>query len=66
MTLFDTILTLAAKRGLTMAQPCWVLGVSIPELEARVNRRDPAALDACCQWLGVTLGEIALLLERDK
>jgi hypothetical protein len=65
MKIFDTMVKLAIKRGLTLAQPCWALGISIDELERRVEARDTAALDACCQWLGVTLGEMALLLEKD-
>lgn len=59
-TTFQRIIKLAAERDLNLARPCLELGVSMRELETRIDTGDLKALETCAAWIGVPITGLLL------
>lgn len=54
MTIYERVLAIAERQQRSITDPCEELECSCLELEERLNRLEPRAVEECANWLGIS------------
>jgi hypothetical protein len=53
-TIFGRVEEIAAHQKKSLKEPCYALECSVAQLEERLNSLEPAAVEECAHWLGIS------------
>lgn len=63
ISVFERVLQIAREEERGLEEPCLELGVTVEELEQRLNRLEPRAVEAVAKWIGI---EYYSFFEREE